>query len=248
MSLPLLTAGCFGGGQAAAHRPPQPPPAAVISQARSFAAGMGQPRTLRVVQRPDRASWLIVVTGDLVCGSCSHPYGTPTITGNAASETWTPGGGATTVSVTEHPPALRRGVTVTRVTLLTQVTVAYPLGPLRSRSAARSRCAGQPDCRITRAQRRFWFADVRRHLTCGATPAGTYSHPAAACRALRTLDRISRKPRTIACGCAAIIEGTPPSVVRGTVDGARTRIAVDSCSLCGLGAGAEHAAGVLIPA
>ncbi|HEU0194398.1 MAG TPA: hypothetical protein VFQ71_09380 [Gaiellales bacterium] len=244
--LPLLAAGCFGGSGHAAAPSPERPPAAVITEARSFAEGLGRPRTLQVVERPDRSSWLIVVTGNLVCGACSHPAGTPTITGHAASETWTPDGGTTTVSVTEHPPALRPGVTVTDVPLLTRVSVDYPLGPLQSRAAARARCAGQPGCRVVRAQRRFWFADVHRHLACGAAPAGTYANPAGACRALRRLYRISREPQTAACGCVLILSGTPPSVVRGTVDGARARISVDSCSLCGLGTQASHAAATLM--
>jgi hypothetical protein len=239
-----LAAGCGGGAQAPAT--PAAPPATVVAQARAFAAGLGQPHTLRVVQRPGVASWLIVVTGNLVCGGCSHPAGTPTITGHAASETWTPGAGATTLSVTEHPPALRPGVTVTPLPLITRVTVGYPLGPAQSRSAAQSRCAGQPACRIVRVQHRFWFADVHRRLTCGAAPAGTYADPAAACRALRMLDRISRQPRTTACACPMILSGIPPSVVRGTVDGARVRITVDSCALCGLGAPAQRAADVLM--
>jgi hypothetical protein len=243
--LPLLAAGCGGGGHAAAQTPQQPP-ATVISEARSFAAGLGQPRTLEVVQRPGKASWLIVVTGSLVCGVCSHPSGTPTITGHAATEAWTPGGGAATLSVTDRAPALRPGVTVTPVPLLTRVKVDYPLGPAQSRSAAQARCAGQPGCRIVRVQHRFWFADVHRHVTCGATPAGTYANPAAACRALRRLDRISRQPRTTACACPLMLSGTPPSVIRGTVDGARVRIKVDTCSLCGLGARAQQPADVLM--
>ena len=135
---------------------------------------------------------------------------------------------------------------MTPVSLLTHVTVDYPLGPAQSRSAAQATCAGEPACRIVRVQHRYWFADVHRHLTCGATTAGTYADPARACRALRILDRISRQPRTTACGCPLILSGTPPSLVRGTVDGARVRIKVDSCSLCGLGARAQQSTDVLM--
>jgi len=241
--LPLLAAGCGGGTHSAAT--PAPPPS-VITVARSFAAGMGHPHVLQVVSRPGVRSWLIVVTGNLVCGACSHPSGTPTISGHSATETWAPGQGAGSLSVTEHPPALRPGVTVTPVPLLTRVTVDYPLGAVRSRSAALTRCAGQTDCRVVHAQRHVWFADVHRRLTCGATPAGTYADPTAACRALRTLDRISHQPRTVACGCTLILSGTPPSVVRGTVDGTRLRVTIDGCSLCGLGSRGSQAAGMLM--
>lgn len=243
--LPLLAAGCAGGAHAPAT--PAAPPAAVVAQARAFAAGLGQPQTLRVVQRPGVASWLIVVTGNLVCGTCSHPAGTPTITGRAASETWTPGAGATTLSVTEHPPALRSGVTVTPVPLLTRVRVGYPLGPVQSRSAALTRCADRPGCRVVEAQHGIWFADVRRRLSCGAAPAGNYPNPAAACRALRILDRIVvRTGGSSRCLCPLILDGTPPSAVHGTIHGSPLRLSIDACSLCGLGSRASQAAATLM--
>ena len=243
--LPLLAAGCTGGAHAPAA--PATPPAAVVAQARAFAAGLGQPQTLRVVQRPGVASWLIVVTGNLVCGTCSHPAGTPTNTGRAASETWTPGSGATTLSVTEHPPALRPGVSVTEVPLLTRVLIGYALPWHRTRAAAVRDCRGQPRCRPVRAQRRIWFADVHRRLSCGAVPAGDYRAPARACRALRVLGAAWHGKPQLVCGCPAILVGTPRWGVRGTLAGARVDIPLNPCALCGMGAGAERAAGVLTP-
>jgi hypothetical protein len=240
--LPLLAAGCAGGAHAPAT--PAAPPAAVVAQARAFAAGLGQPQTLRVVQRPGVASWLIVVTGNLVCGTCSHPAGTPTITGRAASETWTPGAGGTTLSVTEHPPALRSGVTVTPVPLLTRVEIGYSLPWRRTRAAAVRDCRGEPRCRAVRAQPRIWVADVHRRLSCGTVPAGDYRDPARACQAVRLLG--AAKPQLV-CACPAMLVGTLAGRVRGTLAGARVSISLDPCALCGMGAGAHAAAGVLTP-
>jgi hypothetical protein len=117
---------------------------------------------------------------------------------------------------------------------------------MRSRDAARARCAGQPGCRVVETQHGIWFADVRRRLSCGAAPAGNYPNPVAACQALRTLDRISRHRPAVACGCPLILSGTPPSVVRGTFEGSRLRISIAACSLCGLGGQASHAAAKLM--
>jgi hypothetical protein len=244
--LPLLLAGCAGGGHNSAT--PVVPPPSVIAEARAFAAGLGHPQTLAVVSRPGVHSWLIVVRGRLVCGECSHPYGTAPVTGAAATETWLPGRGMVSLSVTEHPPALRSDVTVTPVPLLTRVTIAYPLLPWRpSRAAAVRDCRGQPRCRVVRAQKGIWFADVHRQLSCGAVPAGDYRNPARACRALRVLGAAWHgKPRYV-CACAAILVGTPQSGVRGTLAGARAEIPLDSCALCGMGTGAERAAGALTP-
>jgi hypothetical protein len=187
-----------------------------------------------------------VVTGNLVCGACSRPYGTPRITGHAATETWTPGRGTTAMSVTQHPPALRSGVTVTPVPLLTRVRVDYPLGPARSRPAAQARCAGEPDCRVVRAQQRFWFADVHRNLTCGAVPAGDYRDPARACRALHALAAAWPGKPDYVCACPGVFVGARHAGVHGTVLGAHIDIPLDPCALCGLGAGAERAAQALM--
>jgi len=243
--LPLLAAGCSGGGHTAAT--PAPPPPSVITEARSFAAGMGHPHALQVVSRPGVRSWLIVVTGNLVCAACSHPYGTPAISGHSATETWAPGQGARSLSVTEHPPALRPGVTVTAVPLLTRVRVGYSLPWRRTRTAAVRECGGEARCRVVRAQPRIWVADVHRRLSCGRAPAGDYLNPARACRALRILGAVWHAKPQLVCACPAVLVGSLAGRVRGTIAGARVDIPLDPCSLCDMGAGAERAAGVLTP-
>jgi hypothetical protein len=219
----------------------------VISEARSFAAGMGHPRALEVVSRPGVRAWLIVVIGNLVCAACSHPYGTPTITGHSATETWAPGAGSGSLSVTEHPPALRAGVAVTPVPLLTRVLVTYPLPWRRTRAAAVHQCRGHALCTPVHGPPGIWFADIHRNLSCGTAPEGDYRHPVAACRALTALDAAShRKPR-LACACPMILAKTPSWAVRGTIHGARVNLALDPCSLCDMGAGAQRAGSLLTP-
>ena len=118
----------------------------------------------------------------------------------------------------------------------TDVVVRYSVGAFaRTRTGLGARCPTLARCRPVRLRTtspRLWVLGVARSLWCDPA-AGSYAHPAAACRALYDLFRLeSRKPRRY-CMCAA--EYGVPATATGTIGWLHVRLVVDYCTACGLG-------------
>jgi hypothetical protein len=132
----------------------------------------------------------------------------------------------------------------------TQMTIVYPLGiPVSPLASVTTRCPSSARRSTVRINERFsdgihlrWVRRVEQRLTCEPA-AGTYSDPAAACRALADLRKRMRHP--VACLCALSVTSLRPWAA-GTIDGKPVRISLDGCTLCGL-SGAGDDVRVLMP-
>ncbi|HEY3765751.1 MAG TPA: hypothetical protein VGL44_11395 [Gaiellales bacterium] len=85
---------------------------------------------------------------------------------------------------------------------------------------------------------------MRRVLTCDPA-GGSYSDPAAACRALRDFARRYHRGSGVACACALEL-GTPATAV-GDIAHVETTLPIDSCTACGLGRHAGRDVQTLTP-
>jgi subtilisin inhibitor-like len=131
------------------------------------------------------------------------------------------------------------------------MTIVYPIGePLSRRANVTTDCPAGARCstvrlnvQVSNGVRPRWARRVEQRLTC--EPAGgTYSDPAAACRALMDLRKLMRN--RAACLCALSSPNIRPRAV-GTIRGRRVQIDLDGCTLCGVGGNALQEVRVLMP-
>jgi hypothetical protein len=95
-------------------------------------------------------------------------------------------------------------------------------------------------------QHRPWVRVAVRQLTCSPS-GGDYTEPKAACMALDDLERrVKTSPATV-CECPPEQDGHQSAKAKGRYQGHRFRLALDFCSLCGLGTQAAQDIAVLIP-
>jgi hypothetical protein len=139
------------------------------------------------------------------------------------------------------------------------VRVIYPLGnqASRFRSDALDRCPPGAACSIVQLlgfvkqsvglSDGLWQRQVTETLEC-APAHGTYADPEATCRALFDLTHRMAKNRITACSCplGTAIAAIQPRVV-GVINGRRTVLHLDACTVCSLGPEAARDAQVLMP-
>jgi hypothetical protein len=123
----------------------------------------------------------------------------------------------------------------------TQARIVLPTPSARLVRCPEARRAGLRCFAIRRKPGGSVLVVAQRELRCSPRPRGGYADPAAACRALSDYVRLVRRPRRVACSCAASV--FPASLV-GVVRGRRVTIGLDGCCVPG---GADAAQRVLTP-
>jgi hypothetical protein len=89
----------------------------------------------------------------------------------------------------------------------------------------------------------MWQKLATRRLSCSPA-AGDYADPAAACAAMRDYKSLLRN-RTGMCFCA--VKFGLDASASGELDGRHVDLALDGCTACGLGGGAQHDLHTLLP-
>jgi hypothetical protein len=136
---------------------------------------------------------------------------------------------------------------------LTVLRVSYPVGRFVLQRSQLASCPSDATCHDAHiaclptgcpASPRPWIRVAVRRLTCSPS-GGDYPDPGAACAALDDLEhRLGTQPAVI-CDCLQIAGRSPQAV--GRYKGYGVKIALDGCSLCGLGTQAAQDAAVLMP-
>jgi hypothetical protein len=130
----------------------------------------------------------------------------------------------------------------------TSLTVTYPVSGVVAERSRLPGCPALAACHDVRLPRSWVRVAVRRFTCSPAT--GDYLNAAAACAALSDLERRRKTALLGTCSCPGMVAGYPWARATGRYDGRRVRIALDACSLCGLGSAAIAAhrdAVVLMP-
>jgi hypothetical protein len=139
----------------------------------------------------------------------------------------------------------------------TSLRITYPVGNAVPTRAALAPCPGHASCRVSRLRTQcpatswgcmpthFVRVAVRR-LTCSPS-GGDYPNPGSACRALDDLERRMQSGRAGICSCPMAAYGYRRARAVGSYRHHPVTLALDPCSLCGLGVQAAHDASLLLP-
>jgi hypothetical protein len=138
---------------------------------------------------------------------------------------------------------------------LTDLRVSYPVGGFvlqRSQLAICPRgatchdvhmgCPPGASCPLLRP----WTRVAVRRLTCSPS-GGDYQHAGAACAALDDLEHRLKTKSLGFCSCPGMPDWFPRPQAAGRYKSYGVKIALDPCSLCGIGTQAAHDAVVLMP-
>jgi hypothetical protein len=139
----------------------------------------------------------------------------------------------------------------------TSLRVSYPVGNVVRQRSQLAACPAGAACRNMRlpgcpanavgcVEVSEWARIAVRRLTCSPS-SGNYLNPGAACRALDDLERQIQSGHTDVCQCPMVLDGYHRAQAVGSYQHHRVQIALDECSLCGLGAQAAQDVAVLMP-
>jgi hypothetical protein len=138
----------------------------------------------------------------------------------------------------------------------TTLTVSYPIGGLIAVRSKLARCPTGASCHDVRLggcppgstclNVVDWVRVAVRRIAC-SPPAGDYQNPRSACAALGDLEHRLQQPAAAVCECPLVLARYPQARAAGRYQRRRITIALDGCSLCGLGVQAAHDAAVLMP-
>jgi hypothetical protein len=135
---------------------------------------------------------------------------------------------------------------------LTDLRVSYPVGQFVPQRSQLASCPSGATCHDVHGGclptgcplLRPWIRVAVRRLTCSPR-GGNYKGSEAACAALADLERRLSTQPAVVCDCIQIAGPSPRAVGRYKSYG--VKIALDFCSLCGLGSRAAHDAAALMP-